>query len=128
MKMCETCKKYAEVDFFIHCNCGFQLMVTSPDFGFFVDMEDIKQNGLSLDSPLLWALLPNLVNWAAITCHGNKLVISCPAIYSNKDSSSGWTIPHTQRVMHGELSDILNIKINYQGDWRDSLTKRPEGL
>lgn len=90
-------------------------------------LDSIKQNGIAPDSPLLWALIDythiakNSNNdWIGFTMEGS----TCEILISS--DFSGWIMADANQdeCIGGE---ILNIKIDYQGSWADSLTKRPEG-
>ena len=82
----------------------------------YVVLDDIKENGLDLDSPLLWALLRG--PWIAMNSSGDWTV------FPEKPSlcNSAWGYMDMSNHSYSEIS----IKINYTGDWKDSLTKRPE--
>jgi hypothetical protein len=92
-----------------------------------IDLQDIKQNGLKLGSPLLWALLPYDYLCMQDGCfwlntkvkpdwcnERNKFYINAPVFKVSEYKLFNFGLPVT-------------LKINYTGDWKDSLTKRPKG-
>lgn len=87
----------------------------------YIDLQDIKQNGLELDSPLLWALFPDWVNWVAIDKNKNLWG------YSEKPFLSGVNLEKWHKGLRSRMYNIF-IKINYTKHWRLSLTKRPDGM
>lgn len=85
-----------------------------------VNLDDIKQNGLELDSPMLWALLPDWVGYIVIDEEG------CLELWDNEPTFDGDIWQYNLDTKRAEDTDFL--KINYNGDRRESLTKRPEGM
>jgi hypothetical protein len=70
----------------------------------------------------LWALIDKNITYITQNITSNDwLMFNCdekPRLYVDKSGYSEWV----QNPV-----GICYIKINYTGDWRDSLTKRPEG-
>lgn len=92
----------------------------------YVDIDRIKEKGLKLDSPLLWALLPGWANYI-FNCpiSGWQYTDEKPIKIENAvapTSSFYWDV---ERIC--TLGGNIYLKINYTGDWKDSLTKRPVG-
>lgn len=77
------------------------------------ELDHIKENGLELDSPLLWALL----KWDYVACGRGGIFYMF-----NKEPDMN------KPGLFYHIGFVLPIKINYTGDWKESLTKRPEGM
>lgn len=99
-----------------------------------VDIEEIKQNGLKLDSPLLWALLDNF-NY--ISLYGNTTewyALEIEPLIKPLNFINDPYFGILQNMYIGIDGNIYYAHLipfdlsPYFGDWKDSLTKRPEGM
>lgn len=85
-----------------------------------IDIERIKQNGLAPDSPLLWALLPDWVEWIAKHKNGDW--------YGYGERPIRLSLCDTMWYADAKTRIYLNYPIVKNCDWKDSLTRRPEGM
>lgn len=106
-----------------YCNCSSldtpALRATAMKCNYCTLVDDIKQNGLAPDSPLLWALLPDDAQYLCVDSTGQWLASNvCPS----EPLQAFWCWDGIGMKFYS----INNIKINYTSDWKDSLTKRSE--
>lgn len=117
-KGCLTCER-------TECECYEHSNNETIKTKFCVSLKDVRKNGLNLDSPLLWALLPDWVMFISINFWRNL------TLHKNEPDLDKWGFLDKVREGNAFKGCISMprpeyIKINYTGDWKDSLTKRPE--
>lgn len=100
------------------CHGGFNSIVE-------VDLAGIKQNGLELDSPLLWALLGKGINFVCLDKDNDPLGFGKEPLFDGVFVIYRGGFLFNNENFYGLP---LHIKINYTGEWKDSLTKRPKEI
>lgn len=103
-----------------HCNaCGLQF----SEGEYSINLNHIKQNGLALDSPLLWAIVDSDIDYLAVNEDGYWIGSFDGKLFVNSHHSI-----HFPHWTANNLITIGKINICYTGDWKESLTKRPDGM